>query len=1251
MKTKILSVLLACLMVFSVLPVAAFAADPVPACTIVGDADHTLKNCPDATEIEVVPTICDKWGYTLYQCPACKDYFADDFVPAKDVHSYVVTTPAVEATCLNRGQTAIETCEKCGTIKPGSGAPVPVVDHNWQIEEEGNCVVGGWKVCAVCNKREAIVATGEGHEWNKIPEIVKAPSCEKIDGVIVYEDGIAKYTCSVCGEEKLVTIIAAHMAEAMEHVAYKAPTCTEDGNVEYWVCLGCGDENKSCGAIFVADPNKAGSLIEAAKDENGEYITVIPAHGHDFENQAAHAVPAPVAPTCTEKGSEVKTCNICGEDVELEIPALGHTADLEGPPYAVENPTCDRYGYRIWICLVCGEHAKTETIPMMGHTKPDGYTGANCTAPGVYDCVVCGETQTEEAKGHNLVTKTVLFNCVTYTYTYTYCKNADCTLDLVDKVVVEGIEYDVTIQKEGGSVTDRESVHLYGEIVVDKTSGLDTAPDHVFRQTDKELFRQPTCTENGYYLYWCRYCDEHLTEKEGEGSEPALGHNMIIDTTKGVNGVVAPTCTEDGYTAWMCDRAGCKHTSKTDFVDALGHDWGEIEVVHPTCQTNGYTMQICQACGVPQVVGNPIVFVPQTEYIEDQDGKLANEIHVAHPNAFLTRTFLDGDCERKGLYEFFCPDCEVFVVVVREGTGNGHTMPAGTLIDEADCTTPGLIPAYTCEVCGKDVAAQVIPALGHVPGAEATCVDAQVCARGCGHVYVNALGHTMVDVEMKAATCAEAGYTAHQVCSVCGYVEGKTTIPAIEHKRLGRPISKDQIIVSCEAFGFVHYLCPDCNGDADGDFVFGDLEAEYIVNYRPALGHNFQVSPDVTEGGLSEAMTCEKDGKKVEVCANGDKCHYTDGEGKPLGIKVTVIPATGHINAAGETIENDCMDTVEDRVCVNEHCNITPDAEGNRVVGKAHNDVFKIWVDATCVQYGYYLEVCKNCQENWIDNASIVPEFGPHKWDRDTATDYWVEVTAPTFTTPGLDKRTCPDCGFEETRPTKKPGIAFSLEMDNAVVSKAGYADSSLVAVKVIMNSEKIDVWGVRLNVEYDSSIVKFESYEILSNTFTVNQAAHDNDGYVTIIANTANTEDKKAQDLPVEGTEVFAVLYFRIDNKTATEATFGFVNDAANDKVCEAIKADGSAIDTNVDADLAEAEIGKADVSIKIEKFLDVNADGDVTLEDALALYNLSKASGYDVVVDTDKDGEITLADLMNLYEYLVGSKTYADMVALRAA
>ena len=94
---------------------------------------------------------------------------------------------------------------------------------------------------------------------------------------------------------------------------------------------------------------------------------------------------------------------------------------------------------------------------------------------------------------------------------------------------------------------------------------------------------------------------------------------------------------------------------------------------------------------------------------------------------------------------------------------------------------------------------------------------------------------------------------------------------------------------------------------------------------------------------------------------------------------------------------------------------------------------------------------------------------------------------------------------------------------------------------------------------------------------------------------------------------------------------------------------ADGTIIDTNVNTTVADADIAKYNKDITIEKFLDANADGDVSLEDALALYNAVKGSKYDVVIDTDKDGVITLVDLMNLYNYLVGSMSYDDVTALR--
>ena len=62
----------------------------------------------------------------------------------------------------------------------------------------------------------------------------------------------------------------------------------------------------------------------------------------------------------------------------------------------------------------------------------------------------------------------------------------------------------------------------------------------------------------------------------------------------------------------------------------------------------------------------------------------------------------------------------------------------------------------------------------------------------------------------------------------------------------------------------------------------------------------------------------------------------------------------------------------------------------------------------------------------------------------------------------------------------------------------------------------------------------------------------------------------------------------------------------------------------------------------------MDLDLDGDITLVDALAAYNLIEAAEYDAAADLDKDGELTLVDFLALYDYLSGAKDYEDIVAL---
>ncbi|MBP5661881.1 MAG: hypothetical protein J6X30_01845, partial [Clostridia bacterium] len=70
----------------------------------------------------------------------------------------------------------------------------------------------------------------------------------------------------------------------------------------------------------------------------------------------------------------------------------------------------------------------------------------------------------------------------------------------------------------------------------------------------------------------------------------ALGHDYQAGT------VTNPTCTEQGYTTYVCSHDS-SHTEKRDYTDALGHDYRFVEyTVEPTCEAGGKALYRCSRC-------------------------------------------------------------------------------------------------------------------------------------------------------------------------------------------------------------------------------------------------------------------------------------------------------------------------------------------------------------------------------------------------------------------------------------------------------------------------------------------------------------------------------------------------------------------------------------------------------------------------------------------------------------------------------
>ena len=211
-----------------------------------------------------------------------------------------------------------------------------------------------------------------------------------------------------------------------------------------------------------------------------------------------------------------------------------------------------------------------------------------------------------------------------------------------------------------------------------------------------------TCTETGYYdeVYYCTVCGEEL-ERNNRPSG-AFGHEW--DEENGV--VTPPTCEDEGYTTYTCTL--CGETEDHDFVEALGHTYGEPEItdeVPPTCTEEGYykTTHYCTVCGeVITSFGTSI----------DPLGHTAGEPVITDENP--------ATCTTPGSYQTvtYCTECGA---VVSTGGGTiealGHTPAAAVKenIVEATETTPGSYDSVVyCSVCGEEISrtAMTIPVIG-----------------------------------------------------------------------------------------------------------------------------------------------------------------------------------------------------------------------------------------------------------------------------------------------------------------------------------------------------------------------------------------------------------------------------------------------------------------------------------------------------------------------------------------------------------
>ena len=423
------------------------------------------------------------------------------------------------------------------------------------------------------------------------------------------ENGNKEYwTCEHCGKYFLSDDTNPETAKAVElsetvipashkltKVEAKAPTCTEDGNKEYWTC-------EHCGKYFLSDDANP----ETAKAvEQSEFI--IPALNHKnaiIQNASEPTETAPgysgdrYCPDCdkvVEKGytywNEGNLTWKLYEDGTLNISGTGAMKDYNdddnpSPVYqnsnvkkvVIEKGVTSIGNYAFSGCLglksitipdgitSIGDHAFDSCINLRSITLPDSITSIGMWA--FYNCwnvssiiIPDGVTSIEDFTFNSCISLTSITipNSVTNIKSSAFHNCADLTsITIPDSVTSIG-------DSAFSDCNSLQTISLGCGSALKKSDFGDQADlvsytnQHLLTKTEAKA---KTCTEDGNKEYWtCEHCGKYFLSDDTnpETAKAVEQSEFIIPASHKLTKVEAKdaTCTEDGNKAyWTCEHCG-----------------------------------------------------------------------------------------------------------------------------------------------------------------------------------------------------------------------------------------------------------------------------------------------------------------------------------------------------------------------------------------------------------------------------------------------------------------------------------------------------------------------------------------------------------------------------------------------------------------------------------------------------------------------------------------------------------------------
>ena len=432
---------------------------------------------------------------------------------------------------------------------------------------------------------------------------------------------IKKATCGICGQDY-------YGDHDLSHHDAVPPTCTTDGNVEYWECSLCQKD--------FSDAKGTAEITDIVKS----------ALGHSLIKTDEKA------PTCTDDGNRAYwTCSECGNIfsdesgtiqttfADVTVPATNHnwsidwssdgtghwhdctnancpiTENNQKVGYAAHTPGADATETTPQTCDVCGY----ELAPALGHIHANHLTfiaevPETCTADGVkahYECE-CGKLFADDQAATEVTLESLK---IAAHHTYGTDWESDNDDDHYHICSVCSGKADVTPHSyDSGMITIPAT---------ETTEGVKTYTCSVCHHTKTETVPKLSHThslsvdyskdETGHW-HACSGC----TEKVDFEAHTEDSGTVTVQPTETTEGIRVYSCTVCGYvirtetipalasehthsygTAWKYDSTNhwheCSCGEKTDISQHISN--GGVITVPPTATTTGVRVYSCYICG------------------------------------------------------------------------------------------------------------------------------------------------------------------------------------------------------------------------------------------------------------------------------------------------------------------------------------------------------------------------------------------------------------------------------------------------------------------------------------------------------------------------------------------------------------------------------------------------------------------------------------------------------------------------------